>query len=261
MNVKLGGEAWAVSIPPNRGAECKLLVMGIDTYHDPRHREPSVVGVVASMNKTLTKYLSVPLRQQTTKNEVAEALHSCMKTILEQFMMMNGNLPEYVCVFRDGVGEGQLQVVHDQEVKAIVDGLARVTNNANIKVAFTVVTKRVPQRFFHKTKSGEFVNPYPGTVADHVVTRPEYNDFFLISQSVNQGTVSPTHYNMIWDTTGWRVDIHQKLAYKLTHLYYNWQGTIKVPAPCQYAHKLAYLVGENLKSLPDQILSNKLYYL
>ena len=32
------------------------------------------------------------------------------QTILEQFMMMNGNLPEYVCVFRDGVGEGQLQV-------------------------------------------------------------------------------------------------------------------------------------------------------
>ena len=28
-----------------------------------------------------------------------------------------------------------------------------------------------------------FVNPYPGTIADHVVTRPEYNDFFLISQS------------------------------------------------------------------------------
>ena len=88
------------------------------------------------------------------------------------------------------------------------------------------------------------------------------NDFFLLHLgSVNQGTVSPTHYNMIWDTTGWKVDIHQKLAYKLTHLYYNWQGTIKVPAPCQYAHKLAYLVGENLKSLPDPILSNKLYYL
>ena len=35
-----------------------------------------------------------------------------------------------------------------------------------------------------------FVNPYPGTIADHVVTRPEYNDFFLISQSGENGTTS-----------------------------------------------------------------------
>ena len=31
-------------------------------------------------------------------------------------------------------------------------------------------------------------------------------------------------------------------SYKLTHMYFNWPGTIRVPAPCQYAHKLAYQV-------------------
>ena len=30
----------------------------------------------------------------------------------------------------------------------------------------------------------------------------------------------------------------KRLAYKLTHLYFNWPGTVRVPAPCQYAHKL-----------------------
>ena len=29
MNVKLGGEAWAVSIPPNRGPECKVTLVGL----------------------------------------------------------------------------------------------------------------------------------------------------------------------------------------------------------------------------------------
>ena len=38
----------------------------------------------------------------------------------------------------------------------------------------------------------------------------------------------------------------QKLTYKLCHLYYNWPRTVRVPAPCQYAHKLAFLVGESL---------------
>ena len=28
----------------------------------------------------------------------------------------------------------------------------------------------------------------------------------------------------------------------MTHMYFNWPGTVRVPAPCQYAHKLAYQV-------------------
>ena len=28
-------------------------------------------------------------------------------------------------------------------------------------------------------------------------------------------------------------------SYKLTHMYYNWPGTVRVPAPCQYAHKVS----------------------
>ena len=71
-------------------------------------------------------------------------------------------------------------------------------------------------------------------------------DFFLVWQSVNQGTVNPTSYNVVKDTSGLLPKHIQALTYKLTHLYYNWPGTVRVPAPCQYAHKLAFLVSSNL---------------
>ena len=38
-----------------------------------------------------------------------------------------------------------------------------------------------------------------------------------------------------------------QLTYKMTHLYFNWPGTVRVPMPCQYAHKLTFLVGESIK--------------
>ena len=66
----------------------------------------------------------------------------------------------------------------------------------------------------------------------------------------HQGTVSPTHYIVVHDNTGLKPDILQKISYKLTHMYYNWPGTVRVPAPCQYAHKLAYQV---LAFFPIQI--------
>ena len=50
---------------------------------------------------------------------------------------------------------------------------------------------------------------------------------------MRQGTVSPTHYLVVSDTSGLKPDHMQRLTYKLTHMYYNWPGTIRVPAPCQ----------------------------
>ncbi len=58
-------------------------------------------------------------------------------------------------------------------------------------------------------------------------------DFFLVSQHVTQGTVSPTHYVVVHDQSGLDPDKLQRLSYKMTHLYYNWPGTVRVPAPCQ----------------------------
>ena len=39
------------------------------------------------------------------------------------------------------------------------------------------------------------------------------------------------------------------------------QGTLRVPAPCQYAHKLAYLIGESIMHQPHPSLACLPYYL
>merc|ERR1712211_143034 len=82
-------------------------------------------------------------------------------------------------------------------------------------------------RFFRM--NGQPSNPPSGSVVDDVVTLPERYDFFLVSQSVRQGTVNPTSYNVIVDNSGFKPEHIQKLTYKLTHLYYNWPGTVRVP--------------------------------
>ena len=76
----------------------------------------------------------------------------------------------------------------------------------------------------------EYANPPPGTIVDHTVTRFKYKDFFLVPQSVNQGTVTPTHFIVLKEnptTEGLDATAIQKLAYKLTHMYYNWPGTVR----------------------------------
>jgi aubergine-like protein len=83
----------------------------------------------------------------------------------------------------------------------------------------------------------------------------------LVPQAVNQGTVSPVAFNVIEDQNRLKAAQLQLFTYKLTHLYYNWQGTIRVPAPCQYAHKLAFLISQSVHDDVDPQLCNKLFFL
>lgn len=113
-----------------------------------------------------------------------------------------------------------------------------------------MVKKRISSRFFARA-NGKVSNPPPGTVIDSEVTRPEWcvffvrvciliysfsstaikllrlsfirYDFYIVSQAVPFGCVSPSHYNVVYDTSGLKPDHMQRLTYKLCHMYYNWQ--------------------------------------
>lgn len=151
--------------------------------------------------------------------------------------------------------------VFNVEVKALKEAIQELAGDESIKFAFCIVTKRINTRFFKKLNKPNLGNPSPGTIVDGDVTRPERYEFYCVSQSVRAGTVSPTNYNIIHDTTPFKPENMQMLVYKLTHLYFNWPGTIRVPAPCQYAHKLAFLTGTSLHTEPSLTMANNLFYL
>lgn len=89
-------------------------------------------------------------------------------------------------------------------------------------------------------------------------------DFYLISQSVRDGTVAPTYYNVLHEGSPANTpSAMQLMTYRLCHLYYNWTGTIRLPAVVQYAKKLAFLYGQTLHSYDMNIRvgDQKLYFL
>lgn len=253
LNCKLGGSAWSVELPLKN-----IMVVGYDSYHDSSMKGRSVGGICCSMNSTLTKYYS-RVTFQTSHQEMIDGFHSNLTDALKRYHQLNGQLPERVFIYRDGVGEGQLQAIRDFELKQVKECFKQI-GSFEPKLAFVMVTKRINTRLFEK-HGQNLRNPLPGTIADTEITRPEWYDFFLVSQSVRQGTVSPTHYNVIHDTSGLKPDHIQRLTYKLTHLYYNWPGTVRVPAPCLYAHKLAFLTGQSLHASPNLSLADSLFFL
>lgn len=257
MNCKLGGVPWKVRIPLNG-----LLIIGFDVCHDTNDKSKSYGAMVAMMehdNKSTPKFFSA-VSQHGHGEEISNYLPLNTVKALNEYRKEYNELPTRIIFYRDGVGEGQLHYVYEHEVKSIKEKLNQIYQSAgatqDAMLTYFVVNKRINTRIFdHKQ------NPRPGTIVDDVITLPECTDFYLVSQSVRQGTVSPTAYNVLYDTSGLKIDHLQLLSYKQCHVYYNWSGTTRVPAVCQYAHKLAFLIGQFIHQAPSNMLEKKLYFL
>lgn len=214
------------------------------------------VAMVATVDQTLTRYHS-SITLYHNSEELVDQLCANVCKAVQAYRALNKALPMHLVIYRDGVSEGQIPHVHQNEVEGLKKKLEEVYYGPNFKMAFIIVSKRVSVRLFKSDRR----NPPVGTVVDDVITSPFKYDFFLVSQDVRQGTVSPTSYNIISDNTDLHPDIIQSLTYKLTHLYYNCSTTVRVPAPCHYAQKLSFLVGRFLHRPPSTQLQSKLFFL
>lgn len=214
-------------------------------------------ALVASLDQNFGRFFSA-VSTHAAGEELSNHFAQLLGNAVKEFYKVNGNrLPSRIIIYRDGVGEGQLPFVYDYEITQVKDTLSKIyANPEHIKLGFIIVTKRLNSRFFLNSN-----NPPAGTVIDDVITDPLKYDFFIVSQAVRQGTVAPTAYNVLEDGTGLKADQMQRLTYKLCHMYYNFSGTVRVPAPCQYAHKLAFFISQTIRQPADAKLASTLYFL
>ncbi|XP_054448603.1 piwi-like protein 4 [Pteronotus mesoamericanus] len=254
MACKLGGELWAVEIPLK-----SLMVVGIDVCKDAFNKGMVVVGFVANINPRITRWFSRCILQRTT-TDVADCLKVFMTGALNKWYKYNHDLPARIIVYRDGVGNGQLKTLIEYEVPQLLSSVTEGSSSTSSRLSVIVVRKKCMPRFFVEMNHA-VQNPPLGTVVDSEATRPEWYDFYLVSQAASRGTVNPTYYNVVYDDNGLKPDHMQRLTFKLCHLYYNWPGLISIPAPCQYAHKLTFLVAQSIHKEPSLELANSLFYL
>jgi aubergine-like protein len=147
----------------------------------------NVGALVCSLNETFTKYYS-EVDYHSSNTEVSNNVNSSLMNGLVKYQQENKCLPERIFVYRDGVGDGQIQFVYEHELRAMREGLKSFWPSTP-KLTFIIVSKRINTRFFTKEKDPKIPprNPPSGTVVDDVVTLPERYDFYVISQSVRQG--------------------------------------------------------------------------
>ncbi|EHB16194.1 Piwi-like protein 4 [Heterocephalus glaber] len=200
------------------------------------------------------------MQDHRTTTNIADCLKVFMTGALKEWYKHNHDLLAWIIAYCDRVGDGQLKAVIEYEVPQLLSSVAESGSKTSSRLSVIVDRKKCLPLFFTEMNC-TVQNALVGTVVESEAMCPEWYDFYLITQAACRGTVSPTHYNVIYYDNGLKPDHIQRLIFKLCCLYYNWQGLISIPAPCQYAHKLTYLVAQTIHKEPNLELANYLFYL
>ena len=242
---KRSASLWAVT--PTEGIPAKTMIVGIDVFHDNVRKQESVVGLVASVHPDFSKFYSTVHFQGKTGEEIAPGIGNAMRNALKAFYKTTRErfMPECIIVYRDGVGDSQIEAVRNLEIEAMKQTFQELEINPSL--IYIIVNKQTNAKFYERSQRG-IDNPRPGTVImDEVVPNPE--SFWLISHAVTQGMASPTRYEVIHkDVRGPEISTKMlaELSFKMCYMYYNWTGGIKVPAPVMMADRIAQMVGQHI---------------
>jgi aubergine-like protein len=237
IQAKSGAQLWTVR--PSTDFGKYVMVVGIDIYHDLVNRRKSVMGFCATVHPNFSKYYSTAALQASGQ-EIVSAIGQCFTEALLVFREKARKLPETVIIFRDGVGESQVSGITEFEVASLQRACESVETGYSPLLSYVVVIKKPSAKFFSTGARG-VTSPKPGTLVTSTVV-PCSGDFYLISHSAPQGVSTPTLYRTVHGSAD--IEALARLAYKLCHMYYNWPGAVKVPAPVMMAHRLAYFVGQ-----------------
>uniref|UniRef100_A0A3B4F238 Piwi-like protein 2 n=1 Tax=Pundamilia nyererei TaxID=303518 RepID=A0A3B4F238_9CICH len=202
MNSKLGGELWTVNVPLKN-----LMVVGVDVHHDPSKSHQSVMGFVASVNSSLTRWYSRVIFQ-TPNEELIHGFRVCLLAALQKYYEVNHNLPEKIVVYRDGVSDGQLKMVEQYEIPQLIKCFETFPSYEP-KLVFIVVQKRINTTLY-SWAANSFGTPPPGTVVDHTLTQKDWVDFYLMAHHIRQGCGLPTHYISLYNTANLTPDHLQR---------------------------------------------------
>ena len=261
FNLKLGGINQTIdSSKLGIISEDKTMVVGLDVTHPSpgsAKTAPSIAGMVASVDKTLGQWPAIIRLQAEARQEMVSELKMMLKTRLNLWRTKgkHAELPENILLYRDGVSEGQYDLVLNKELPLLREACAEAYPAASTKkglprMTVLVVGKRHHTRFYPTEmnkdrmdeKTGNCMN---GTIVDRHVTEARNWDFFLQAHNALQGTARPAHYFIVLDEIFTKrpvpsafknhADVLEDLTHNMCYLFGRATKAVSLCPPAYYA--------------------------
>ncbi|XP_060846800.1 piwi-like protein Siwi [Rhopalosiphum padi] len=254
INCKLGGVPWLLHVPKQN-----FMAVGLDIYQDLHDKRKYFCAVMASMDDSYTRYFS--FLESLRKEYISEFFVTTIGKAMHKFKDKNGIFPKGIFIYRDGLEFDTIINMNSICVSEIIllmkqrDEFFGGAVDYIIPFVYITIQKNYITKLFCQYGPTNYRNPPIGTIVDTSITDEIMYDFLLISHKTKSGIVKPTYYRIVYNCfPNITIDEIHMFTFMLTHMYFNCSHTIRVPAPCRMAYKLAYFCANTLKSTQNILL-------
>ncbi|CAJ0948696.1 unnamed protein product, partial [Mesorhabditis belari] len=241
------------------------LIMGYDVCHPTGQtvgeralgfavENPSVVGFAHNGCENRDAFVGDFAFQEPLRERVDDRLlNARTKWMLKWWQKRRDpKLPENFFIFRDGVSEGQYEMVLSQELGAIQEACDEYEVGYKPNFLLVVVTKRHNKRFFKEGSNGAIGNPEALTVVDQEIVRTDLTELFIQSHHAIQGTAKATQYVLLYSSDpSITQDTLQPLILALTFQHQICNMPVSIPEPVYQSDEWAKRGSELLKTYRD----------
>ncbi|KAJ0107157.1 hypothetical protein J7T55_014687 [Diaporthe amygdali] len=208
FNLKAGGDNQLVD--PSRLhfiSQGNTMIVGIDVAQPgpgASSLAPSVAAMVSNSNGKLGQFLATSCIQKKRRQEMIDGQMLKDHLNLWKTEGRHTTFPQNILICRDGVSEGQYQIVKDQELSLLRKACEEMydpVGQQRPRITIVIVTKRHNTRFgptTTETADGNG-NCLAGTVTDRGITEAQQWDLWLQAHSAIQGAARPAHYFVVHD--------------------------------------------------------------
>ncbi|XP_050233749.1 protein argonaute 2-like [Mercurialis annua] len=254
INAKLGGSnVELIDRLPYFESEGHVMFIGADVNH-PASRNttsPSIAALVGTVNWPAANRYAARVRPQDHRKEKILNFGDMCLELVETYARMNKVRPGNIVIFRDGVSEGQFDMVLNEELIDLKRAFQSISYAPT--VTLIVAQKRHQTRLFPASRNdgSHNGNVSPGTVVDTTIVHPFEFDFYLCSHYGSLGTSKPTHYHVLWDEHGFSSDELQRIIYNMCYTFARCTKPVSLVPPVYYADLVAYRGRLYYESLMD----------
>jgi len=248
INVKMGEMNYYIDFktPDLIHINEKFMIIGLDSKS---YKNQIIYSMASSKHPKLNLFIT----QERTVNkkirqEKESALELMFKNAISELKMDSKNIsPDYILIYRQGGNEYYNKSLAVDELhlfKGVLKDLREANKNnqscdyKNTKLYYICCNLKSDLKFFEEKSEKDYLNPQSGLVVDQFVTNNDKYEFYLQPQFVNQGTATPSHYQVMYydqENNDLEMERLQKLTFYLTYYYWNWHGAIRTPAILKFS--------------------------
>ena len=245
INVKNGGMNYYIDFKKEniirQNDDNKFLIIGLDSKY---YKDQITYSMTSSKHPKLNLFTT---QEKTVNKKVKQEKINALKTMFETAIQKLEIIPDYIIMYRQGGNEYHNKCLAVDELNIFKDVLKEKNKQntfLNTKFYYICCNLKSDLKFFEEEEKNnsdtncKYKNPLSGLIIDEYVTQKNKFEFYLQPQYVNQGTATPSHYQvMYYDEQNNSLDMEklEKLTYYLTYYYWTWHGAIRIPAILKFS--------------------------